>query len=127
MPTNNHSSRRPAFIKYWLPVIIYAIIIFSASSIPGRAIPGIFEYQDTIFHFFEYAVLAVLLSRAFKGTVPGVVRGRRFYLVFVFSLLYALSDEAHQFFVPGRTASLYDIAVDALGALAGSALYLWRK
>ena len=112
-----------SFIKYWLPVIIYAIIIFSVSSIPGKDIPPVFKYQDTVFHFLEYAGLSLLLNRALKD-IPGF---KRFSLVLILCLLYALSDEWHQSFVPGRNASLYDAAVDGIGAFITSVIYLWRR
>ena len=126
MPAPTNSSPVGIFlIKYWLPVVIYAIIIFSASSIPGKAIPPIFKYQDVVFHFTEYAFLSLFLNRALK--VRGFARVKRFYWVFILCLLYALSDEWHQSFVPGRTASLYDIIVDGLGAFVAGIIYLWRR
>jgi VanZ family protein len=126
MPVPANSSPLGIFlIKYWLPVIIYAIIIFSASSIPGKAIPPIFKYQDVVFHFTEYAFLSLFLSRALKA--GGVLGHKRFYWVFILCLLYALSDEWHQSFVPGRVASLYDIVVDGLGAFVAGIIHLWRR
>ncbi|MFH0739191.1 MAG: VanZ family protein [Candidatus Omnitrophota bacterium] len=124
MPASTNS---PLFIKYWLPVIIYAIIIFSISSIPGKAIPPIFKYQDVVFHFVEYAFLSVLLNRALKAVFIPDVKIRRFCWVFILCLLYALGDELHQLFVPHRVASLYDIATDGLGALVADIIYLWRR
>ena len=121
------SKNRSLFIKYWLPVIIYAIIIFSISSIPGKAIPPIFKYQDVVFHFLEYAFLSVLLNRALKAAVIPDARIRRFCWVFILCLLYALSDELHQLFVPYRVASLSDIATDGLGAFVAGIIYLWRR
>lgn len=110
-------------IKYWLPVVIYAIIIFLISSIPGKDVPPLFKYQDVIFHFFEYAGLSLLLNRALKG----IRVSRRFFMALILCLLYASSDEWHQSFVPGRTASLYDVGVDGIGVLIASIFYLWRR
>jgi len=93
------------------------------SSIPGKDIPPLFKYQDVAFHFLEYCGLAVLLNRALKD-----IRGwSSFSLAVLLCLLYAASDEWHQSFVPGRTASLYDVGVDGIGALAASVFYLWRR
>jgi VanZ family protein len=74
-------------------------------------------------HFIEYAVLAVLLWLALRGTVSLA----RFAtpVAFVLAVLYAISDEWHQSFVPGRYPDLRDVLVDALGALV--ALWLIRK
>lgn len=52
-------------------------------------------------------------------------RKKDFPVVLLFTMLYALSDEIHQIFVPGRTFQLEDLALDLLGALAG--LWLYQK
>jgi VanZ family protein len=75
-------------------------------------------------HTFEFAVLALLLARAL-----GVAAGDRRTLLAAVSLvwLYALSDEFHQRFVPGRSADWTDVFFDWLGTLAGVWLWLrWR-
>lgn len=38
---------------------------------------------------------------------------------FIFSVLYGVSDELHQYFVPNRLCDLYDVLADAAGAAAG--------
>ena len=60
-------------------------------------------------HFTNYGILFWLLIR-------GPMTGRP-YAALGFCVLYALLDEGHQIFVPGRTASLYDVAIDSSGAL----------
>ena len=60
-------------------------------------------------HFTEYGVLFWLLLR-------GPMAGRP-YLALTVCVLYAFLDEGHQMFVQGRTASLYDVALDSTGAL----------
>ena len=103
-------------ILYWLPVVIYAGFIFSISSVPGKDIPGLFPYQDVVFHFLEYAVFALLITRAMKGCYTRMARVKRLLLVMALVLGYALLDEFHQSFVPGRTASLVDVATDVVGS-----------
>ncbi len=73
-------------------------------------------------HALEYGVLAVLLAVALDGS-------RRPILVsFVVTALYALSDEFHQTFVPGRVADPRDLVCDVAGALVGLALWAaWRR
>jgi VanZ family protein len=68
-------------------------------------------------HALEYAGLAALLLRAL-----GWRRGRSYGVALLVTLAYALSDELHQAFVPGREFSLLDLAVDAAGALAALGL-----
>ena len=60
-------------------------------------------------HFTNYGILFGLLIR-------GPMEGRP-YSALAFCVFYALLDEGHQIFVPGRTASLYDVAIDSSGAL----------
>ena len=60
-------------------------------------------------HFTNYAILFWLLIR-------GPLRGRP-YTALGCCVLYAMLDEGHQIFVPGRGASLYDVALDSSGAL----------
>lgn len=125
MAVNMLSCRMPPgkFIKYWLPVIIYAIVIFYFSSIPGRDIPGLFAYQDTVFHIIEYAGFALLIARALKACMPQLRYPQRFLWVVLAALLYALSDELHQYFVPGRCVSFADVFCDGMAAVVTNIFY----
>lgn len=72
-------------------------------------------------HAFEYAVLGGLVISFIKRVVA-----RRFFLVSaLICLLYAVSDELHQFFVPGRSCQFTDILLDFIAATAGIALMLF--
>lgn len=66
-------------------------------------------------HFFNYAVLFWLLIR-------GPMAGRP-YAALACCILYAAVDETHQIFVPNRTPSPYDVALDSTGALFSHFLY----
>ena len=59
------------FLGYWLPVIVYVALIFTASSIPGRDIPTLFTNSDKLEHLAEYALFGLLLGRAFRFTIGG--------------------------------------------------------
>lgn len=61
----------------------------------------------------EFGVLAALLLRA----------TRKAPLSLLIAGLYGVSDEVHQYFVPGRSASAYDALADVLGA--GLVCGLW--
>ena len=75
-------------------------------------------------HTFEFAVLAALLLRALG---PGATaRWRAFGVAVLLAWLYALSDEFHQSFVPGRSADWTDILFDWLGAVLGAGLWMYR-
>lgn len=66
-------------------------------------------------HVTEYALLAFLLFHALEGLLDG--RQRRAKWSLAITAAYALSDEFHQMFVPGRGASLVDWGIDFAGAL----------
>jgi len=104
------------FIKYWLPIILWIGVIFTLSSIPDLKTD---LKQDFIFrkiaHILEFAILTFLLFRALNQKKTNPVKAVIFS--FVFSLLYALSDEYHQTFVEGREGALKDVGVDSIGIL----------
>ena len=68
-----------------------------------------------MFLFFVLWLLAVGAARTYKATF-----WRRLLAAFCLVLLYAVSDEVHQAFVPGRAAMASDVMIDMAGALAGS-------
>ena len=78
-------------------------------------------------HMTEYAILGFL----FVGSVRSEKQRYKFsiFTAYAIAVLYAVSDEIHQFFVPGRACMLKDIGFDALGAAVGvaigSALFIW--
>jgi VanZ family protein len=72
-------------------------------------------------HVAEYAVLAILWIRAL-----GFSR-RRAASAFALTMLYALSDEYHQSFVPGRHADPLDLVFDGIGAALGLLVVYWWK
>ena len=104
-------------LTVWLPVVLWAGLIFALSSIPSLG-TGL-GTRDQILrkgaHMTEYAVLAFLLIRAIGREAPAVALG----------ILYAASDELHQAFVRGRHASPVDVAIDAVGLLIG--VLAWRR
>lgn len=66
-------------------------------------------------HAAEFALLAVLLFHALYRTCG---RGRPVF-AWGMTVLYAVTDELHQLFIPGRACRFFDVCVDAAGALAG--------
>ena len=121
MPVNKKN--KAYFIKYSLPVLVYSAVIFYLSSIHGEDIPRLFNFQDLVFHFLEYGIFSLLVSRALNAYYPKHSQGRRFLWAFFFSFIYAASDEFHQSFVPGRCPSLYDLGYDSMGIVVAGILY----
>jgi VanZ family protein len=67
-------------------------------------------------HITEYAVLTFLVFQSLQGSVSG--RSRRILWCIALAAIYALADEFHQAFVPGRGASPVDWGIDIAGACA---------
>ena len=118
--------KRAALIALaWGSVVLWAVVIFVLSSHPGdpetggaRLRPG----WEKAAHLFVYATLAVGVANGL--TVSGV-RSRRSWWTFVICALYAVSDELHQAFVPGRTPLVSDVAIDVVGGWIGYATHAW--
>lgn len=105
------------FAQRYLPVIAWCGVIFFFSSLETTPTPS-----DTILnfilkktaHIIEYAILYWLTYRAWNW---GKTSSQNYFWPLLFTILYAITDELHQSFIPGRHAKLYDIGFDALGSL----------
>jgi VanZ family protein len=73
-------------------------------------------------HMAEYGLLAFLVFKALEGAFSPQDRLRRASWSLGISVVYALSDEFHQLYVPGRGASLVDWGIDCTGALLAMVL-----
>ena len=69
-------------------------------------------------HLTEYAILAWLAARAFRTSSNELLHRRWFLVALMLVVIYSLSDEFHQSFVPSRGASIYDCMIDTVGGLA---------
>ncbi len=108
-------------MKYWLPVVIWGAAIFILSGIPDLRTDLSYDFTlRKCAHIFEYFVLTALIFRAVKATWAISYKSTAFISA-VGAFVYAISDEYHQTFVPGRHGAWQDIFIDAIGILA---LYL---
>ncbi|MFC1512958.1 VanZ family protein [Thermodesulfobacteriota bacterium] len=101
-----------------LPMLAVMAGIFFMSNQPGSSLslPPILGV-DKLLHGMAYAVLAASVIHAFPSWLDrpcGVFAGMG---VVLFCLLYGISDEFHQTFIPARTATVGDLVADATGAL----------
>ena len=78
-------------------------------------------------HFFVFFVLAFCITNIMRQLTDS--RKHMFWISLCLSSLYAVTDELHQYFVPGRAAMWQDWLLDTIGALFGvvAALLLFRK
>ncbi|MBN4074890.1 MAG: VanZ family protein [Alkaliphilus sp.] len=129
----------------WLAVLLWMVLIFNLSSQPANQSNKLSEgitkaIVDTVervapstdfdlsrlnhivrknAHFFAYLVLALLVMNAVRRT-----GGNDIKLTLLICVLYAISDEMHQIFIPGRSAQLSDVLIDSVGVVVGIVMYL---
>lgn len=124
--------------------------LFGADGFPAGALDILHLVVRKAAHFFAYAVLGALAlaalaarpgeggggeARAALAPRPGadddgggggvVVGWREVALALGVSVAYAITDEIHQTFVPGRGGQASDVVLDAAGAFAGILLLRW--
>jgi VanZ family protein len=101
----------------WLPVIVWAGLIFAFSAQPNlrfAADPGLDFLVRKAGHMAVFGILALLLWRALASTSAW---RRPWAWSVALAILYAITDEFHQGFVAGRHESAVDVGIDAAGAL----------
>lgn len=106
-------------MKYvrWFVTIGYAGAIFYLSSRTWDGLPS-FPLSDKFFHavlYFGFGGLLIWALRTTKFKDTAHIE----YIAFMCAVLYGLSDEIHQLFVPGREFSIFDLLADAVGAAVG--------
>lgn len=107
-------------LRAWLPAAAWAGVIFylsSRSRVPGPDVAGF----DKVAHFCAYALLMWLLAHATEHSRLPLA------LAVVLGLLYGVSDEIHQMFVPGRSPDVLDWFADAAGIAAATLVYVRRR
>ena len=106
----------------WLITLAIAVTIFYVSSLtfaPGK--PGS-SLKAILYHLLVFFVLAIFL-------LISLIKRKNIKLlpiVLVMLILYAISDELHQFFVPGRACTLEDIFTDTAGIIFAFLTYSIR-
>ena len=136
------------FLRYWTPAILWACVIFymSTETFSGQAtaewvipllrrlLPHASAQTLNSLHFLirksghvvEYFVFSLLLLYAVRGRRHGWMARWGLAAVAV-AAGYAITDEAHQAFVPGRVAAVKDVLLDSSGAaLAQLIAWLWN-
>lgn len=151
----NIKTSRHKKILAWLPALFWMGIIFYLSHQPAtqssdlssgiaQKIMKIIEklapnasFDFEIFHhivrknahFFAYLILGILVVSAINITASMGDKGYRLMVqAIIICILYAISDEVHQLFIPGRAGQVRDVIIDSAGATVGSAMaYLVLK
>ena len=113
----------------YFPAFCVMVAIFVVSHIPGNELhPPKFIAYDKFWHVLEYFILASTLLYAKR---PAIDHFQQYALIVFYCLIFAISDEIHQSFIPFRFASIMDILADGLGALlavsAWNLINRWRR
>ena len=103
---------------YTVITIGYMLLITLLSHLPQEDLPkSDLEGMDYFFHFAEYSILGFLLFRSI--TSDELLTFHPFYGSLLIGISFAILDEFHQSFVPGRHMSSTDVLFDSLGIVFG--------
>lgn len=109
------------FAVYVLPIFLWAGTIFALSA--QSKLPTVrVSHFDKLMHAFVYAVLGLLLTRAYRGY--GFSAKAALFAGLLTAALYGASDEVHQMFTPGRSPDVRDWIADAVGAAIGAGSFI---
>jgi VanZ family protein len=104
-------------LRAWGPPVAWAAVIFAFSSVPdlGTGLGGWDLVLRKLAHATEYALLGLLLARAAGRPAVALALGAS----------YAVLDEVHQAFVPGRAGRPLDVLIDVVGLALG--VLVWER
>ncbi len=106
----------------WVITLLIAITIFYLSSQtfkPGP--PAGFNWKPIAYHFYAFLFLSAFLL---ISLIKGNPKSKKIILIaIIIAILYGISDEIHQLFVPGRAFAISDILINSAGILFASLLY----
>lgn len=110
----------------FVPMVLIMGTIFFLSHQAGTELPfSLLPGLDKLAHAVIYALLAASVLFGVSREVLQVKPFKTGVLVVFICLLYGLTDEYHQTFIPGREASLGDLTADVVGPAV--LVYFWLK
>lgn len=110
----------------WIIVLALAIIIFYLSSLSFQyGAPGPdWRIKPFLYHLTIFFLLSFFLT---ISLIKGQLKNKKLiFLALTISVLYAITDEIHQLFVPGRYCSISDILTDSAGIFSAGLIYSIR-
>ena len=105
----------------------YSFIYFLSSlEMRGTGIPV--PNIDKVIHYFLYLPMVILFARYFRASSIEFVRDRFLISVVIISLIFAATDEWHQYYVLTRHCDFFDWLADAASVLTGALIYwfFWK-
>jgi VanZ family protein len=126
-PMTFDASSRRAQALLWLPVLVWAGVIFAFSATPNLRVAPAADVDFVVRKAGHMAVFGVLAVLIWRGLASSEVRHAMVWS-WVLTVGYAASDELHQSFTAGRHPSPLDVGIDSVGALLFlAALTLWLR
>jgi VanZ family protein len=113
-----------------LPAVMIAGAIFYASSLERIELPlNLFSFDDLLYHAATYLLFGIaLMIAAYPWNTSLDYPLQTYIILTVIGILYGLSDEIHQSFVPNRSCTVSDFLADCAGLiLALGAGRIWIK
>jgi len=106
-------------ISVYFPLITYWLLLIIATSIPSNDIPNL-KLNDKIEHLLAYFILGFLFNLMVLVQNKFIYfKERAFTTTIILLGIYALIDELHQLFIPGRDCSFFDWSADIIGVFFG--------
>ncbi len=111
------------FLLYQAPWLAMMIAITLQSAfVKDLHLPS-FSNSDKFLHFFVYGFLGMLIARGMLAAKSKQLNKHWYFYSLLIGFLFGLSDEIHQYFVPGRHADILDWLADCLGILIFAYIY----
>lgn len=95
--------------------MLYKLVSIFSNVIYDEFVQFVFKPVRKLAHFSEFCLLGILIYL----NVIEYRKNKTILLSIVFAFIYAISDEVHQLFVPGRAFAIKDILIDTSGAILG--------
>jgi VanZ family protein len=110
------------WLRAWAPALLWAIVIFRLSAIPGDELPPLSAWNlDKLVHGGVYAVLGALSWWGARRTFARAHgRGRQLLVATICAAIYGITDELHQMLTPRRSPDPFDVMADTVGGLLGA-------
>lgn len=124
MPIPEKMRRQRFLWLYLAPFLLYCLLIFYLSSRSDLAAVAPFAVPDKIAHLLEYSGFGFLLMRMLRYLEPEADYVKHLFWVLTAALIYGLSDETHQLYVPHREFSWMDMLADGAGAYFGARIWM---
>lgn len=98
------------------PLIVYSIAIITLSNFPQPEFIDLgFKFWDKLLHLKAFFIYGIFTLTAVIAIKQGIDDKNLMLVTLLIGILFGLSDEIHQYFVPGRDADIWDLAADSAG------------